>query len=380
MERRAFLGGALILALAQLTAGCSNRDQVSLKVRLLKNSIPPQLIGEFRQNLQQAANLKFEPENQLEELFNYLIALKRQGNKQETQQQWRLPLIGGSTPAIPDLVTLGDYWLEKAIELQLIQPLAINELKNWQQLPKRWQELVERDSQQKDNKNKVIWGAPYRWGSTVIIYDRDKFNKLGWEPQDWSDLWRPQLRDRISLLDQPREVIGLTLKKLGLSYNTSDLDKVPQLKEELRRLHRQVKFYSSDNYLQPLILGDIWVAVGWSTDVIPLQASQPQLTAVVPKSGTALWADLWVKPTSVNKDEKLSLVNDWIDFCWKKETARDITLFSKGASPILTGIKNSLLLPDAAVFDKSEFLKPLPKSALQQYQSLWKEIRLLKAQ
>lgn len=387
--------GAGILALAHLTSGCSNGDQASLKVRILKNSIPAQLIGEFRRELKQAANLKFEPESQLEELFNYLIALKRQGNKKEPQQQWRLPFIGGNTPTNADLVTLGDYWLEKAIDQQLIKPLEIMDLKGWKQLPQAWRDLVERDRLEKEKKIKEIWGAPYRWGTTVIVYDRDKFKALGWKPKDWSDLWRPELRDRISLLDQPREVIGLTLKKLGLSYNTSDLNKVEKLKEELQALHQQVKFYSSDNYLQPLILGDTWVAVGWSTDVVPLQSSQPQLTAVVPQSGTSLWADLWVKPASVaagsnsaNKGDGQALIKQWIDFCWQSKPASDITLLSKAASPILANTKaadlpqalrdDRLLLPDASVLEKSEFLKPLPKTALDQYQSLWQEIRRLK--
>lgn len=388
MDRRAFLEGAGILALAQLTSGCSNGDPASLKVRILKNSIPAQLIGEFHRELKQAANLKFEPENQLEDLFNYLIAMKRQGNKKEPQQQWCLPLFGWCEPASTDLVTLGDYWLEKAIEQQLIQPLEIKDLNGWKQLPQPWKDLVERDrhkEKEKKTKDKEIWGAPYRWGTTVIIYDRNKFKALGWKPKDWSDLWRPELRDRISLLDQPREVIGLTLKKLGLSYNTSDLSNVPKLREELRRLHQQVKFYSSDNYLQPLILEDTWVAVGWSTDVLPLRASKPQLAAVVPQSGTALWADLWVKPASV-KGEKKTLIKEWIDFCWQRKPASDITLLSKAASPILIKEKRAdlpqdlrddhLLLPNASVLKKSEFLKPLDQSALQQYQSLWKEIRV----
>lgn len=396
MDRRAFLEGAGILALAGLTSGCSNGDQASLKVRILKNSIPAQLIGEFRRELKQAANLKFEPESQLEELFNYLIALKRQGNKKEPQQQWRLPWIGGNTATNADLVTLGDYWLEKAIDQQLIQPLDIKDLEGWKQLPQPWKDLVERDRvEEKEKKIKEIWGAPYRWGTTVIVYDRDKFKALGWKPKDWSDLWRPELRDRISLLDQPREVIGLTLKKLGLSYNTSDLSKVKKLKEELQALHQQVKFYSSNNYLQPLILGDTWVAVGWSTDVVLLQSSQPQLAAVVPQSGTALWADLWVKPASVssgsnsvNKGDGQALIKEWIDFCWQPKPASDITLLSKAASPIFASIKNAdlpqdlqknrLLLPGDSVFEKSEFLKPLPKTALDQYQSLWQEIRRVK--
>jgi putative spermidine/putrescine transport system substrate-binding protein len=397
MDRRSFLVGAGGLALAQLTSGCSSWNQPAFKVRLLKKSIPAQLVGEFRQGLKQPAALKFDPEQQLKKLFSHLQTWKRQAGKKDSRLQLPLPFIGGGTPAVADLVTLGDYWLETAIRQELIQPLEINELMNgWEQLPQRWKELVVRRVGQLPDSS-LVWGAPYRWGSTVIAYNRDKFKELGLKPpKDWEDLWREELRDRISLLDQPREVIGLTLKKLGHSYDTN-LSQVPKLKDELRALHQQVKFYSSDNYLQPLILGDTWLAVGWSTDILPLRTRYRQIQAVVPSSGTALWADLWVQPASLaaeSKSEKtgnqLTLTQQWINFCWQPKQAREISLFTNAASPIITSgnraelpedlRKNPLLLPDSAILDNSEFLKPLPKEAVKEYEALWKEIRLLKNQ
>lgn len=41
--------------------------------------------------------------------------------------------------------------------------------------------------------------------------------------QDWADLWRPELAGRISMVDSPREVIGVVLKHMGASYNTQDI-------------------------------------------------------------------------------------------------------------------------------------------------------------
>jgi putative spermidine/putrescine transport system substrate-binding protein len=396
MERRAFLVGAGSLALAQLTSSCSNGNRAALKVRLLRDSIPAQLVGEFRRGLQQSATVKFDPAKQIDELFKNLKAWKQQAEKKDAQSQLPLPFIGSKTPAIADLVTLGDYWLETAIAQQLIQPLKLDDLTGWQQLPPRWQEIVRRNNQGQVTKSGSIWGAPYRWGTTVIAYNREKFKELGWTPKDWSDLWRPELRDRISLLDQPREVIGLALKKLGASYNTTNLQQVPNLKKELLALHQQVKFYSSSHYLQPLVLGDTYVAVGWSTDILPLRTTYREIEAVVPVSGTALWADIWVQPASVTTESNLeetgnrqALMNQWIDYCWQSKPAREISLFTNATSPILTGItptdlpkdlrENPLRLPAPSVLAKSEFLRPLPKSALAQYESLWKEIRLSKA-
>lgn len=401
MDRRSFLVGAGSLTVAQLTSGCSNGNQAALRVRLLKDSIPAQLVGEFRHILGKSTTLKFDPEKQIKEVFQNLQAWKQQAAKKDTKPQFSFPIINNlpfvskQTPVIADLVTLGDYWLETAITQELIQPLDINQLKGWEKLPTRWREIVTRDNRGQLTNSGQVWGAPYRWGTTVIAYNRKKFKDLGWTFKDWSDLWRPELRGRISLLDQPREIIGLTLKKLGYSYNTTNLSQVKNLEKELLALHQQVKFYSSDHYLEPLILGDTDVAVGWSTDILPLHKIYRQIEAVVPLSGTALWADIWVQPvtnrrqpSSENISDVQALSNQWIDFCWELKQAQEISLFSNGTSPIIIDVKpanlptdiqkNSLLLPPAPVVDKSEFLKPLPQEAMKEYQALWKEIRLSK--
>ena len=402
MKRRSFLVGASSLALGQLMSGCNRQQQVSLNVQLLKGSIPAQMLNEFRKGLKLPAKLDFTPENQLNDLFKRLKIWKQQAGKTDNQQWLPLPFIGDKTPELANLVTLGDYWLEKAIQEKLIQPLDPEDGKGWQQLPPRWQELVRRNDQGQLAKNGQVWGAPYRWGTTVIVYRRDKFEELGWIPKDWSDLWRPELRDRISLLDQPREVIGLTLKKLGLSYNHKNLSQVPNLQEELLKLHQQVKYYSSDNYLEALLLGDTWLALGWSTDVLSVRSSYRQIEAVVPLSGTALWTDIWVQPTSLSPSSNLertsaspkppadvnpnvSLAQQWIEFCWQPQSAKEISVLSNAASPIFAEVEstklpkdiqeNHLRLPDSSIVKKSEFIEPLPQEVSKEYEKLWIKIR-----
>ena len=386
MKRRYFLIGSSAVAVSGLLSGCNNQQAV-LKVQLLKNSIPVQLLNQFRKGLDRSAKLDFGLETQMGELFAQLQAWQEKPQANDWWSKLPIPFINNKR-AIPvgDLVALGDYWLAEAIKQKLIQPLDSKHLSQWDKLPQKWQNLARRNDQGELDPKGKVWGAPYRWGSTVIVYRRDKFESNGWKPPtDWADLWRDELRDRISLLDQPREVIGLTLKKLGLSYNTQPLDQIlPKLKQELLALQKQVKFYSSTTYLQPLILGDTYVAVGWSTDVLPAMQRYPNITAVVPESGTALWTDLWVKPFGANSNQEL--VENWIDFCWQPEIASLLSRFTQAASPILAGNnrgdlpdtkKNQVLLPKAEIIQKSEFLLPVSQKTLQQYQTLWKEMRVV---
>lgn len=381
MERRSFLLGIGTVALSQLLVGCGDNKQATLNVQLLKGSIPGQVVNQFSKGLQQKAQLKFAPVEKLQDLFQKLQSLQKKPNTND-EQGWRrvLPFAQSQKATKADLVTLGDYWIDLAIEKKLIQPLEVAKIKQWSALPKQWQELVTRNDQGLVDPKGKVWAVPYRWGSTVIIYRRDKFQESGLEPPtDWSDLWRNELQGRISLLNQPREVIGLVLKKLGKSYNTNNLD-IPNLEKELRLLNQKVKFYDSTRYLEPLITGDTWLAVGWSSDVVQLIGRYPRLATVIPQSGTALWADVWVNPLG---QDSQGLLYEWIDFCLSPGIAKQISLLTKTNSPIPTNITasdfqeslRSLLLVNSEVLEKSEFLLPLPQSVADQYESLFAKIK-----
>ncbi|WP_231865504.1 extracellular solute-binding protein [Anabaena sp. FACHB-709] len=381
MDRRTFLVSLGGLTLSQLLVGCTGNNQTQLNVQLLKGSIPGQVVNKFRQSLKQQAQLKFAPVEQLEELYKRLVNWQH-NPKAHDEQEWTrfIPFRQSQTFPVADLVTLGDYWLTTAIERKLIQAIETEQLKQWSGLDSRWRELVTRNEQGVPDPQGKVWAAPYRWGSTVIVYDREKFKKLGWIPQDWSDLWRSELRSRISVLDQPREIIGLVLKKLGKSYNTENLATVPDLEKELQTFNQQVKIYSSNTYLEPLILGDTWLAVGWSSDLIPVLARYPQLSVVIPRSGTSIWADLWVSPKETAKD---GLSSQWIDFCLQPNIARQIALLTKTNSPVATNIGTAdiqeslggLFLNSQEVFAKGEFLLPLSPEATKQYEALFAKIK-----
>ncbi|TAF04133.1 MAG: extracellular solute-binding protein [Nostocales cyanobacterium] len=382
MNRRSFLLSTSGMLISQFLLGCANNKQIQFNVQLLKGSIPGYVVNQFHKSLQSEANLKFVPINQIYDLFKQLQTWQQPEAKNQGLFNDLNPFNQSQKVSKSDLVTLGDYWLKAAIEQKLIQPFEPEQIKKLSALNQRWQELVKRDDQGNLNPQGQVWAAPYRWGNTVIVYNQEKLKKFDWQPQNWDDLWRSELRSRISLLNHPREVIGLVLKKLGKSYNTENPAEVSSLKTELQLLNEQVKFYDSTTYLEPLIIGDTWLAVGWSNDVIPALIRYPKLKAVIPQSGTALWADLWVRPTGVDKN---NLLSKWVNFCWQSDIAKQITILTKTNSPIATNTVESdileplrnLLLTDQNLFDKSEFLLPLSPAAIEQYESLFREMKNL---
>jgi len=394
INRRSLLIGAAMSSLSMIVEGCTAGQSSSLQIRALQGSIPPQMLNAFRK---QAGGVKLEyaADRQLEELFSLLQTWQRSQSSNNSQKSsdfalpsW-IPFLGQSATANPvDLVTLGDHWLSGAIAQGLLAPLGAATAQSGSALSNnpQWKALVTRNEAGKLDANGKVWAVPYRVGTTVIAYRQDIFKQQGLQPPtDWADLWRPELKGRISLLDQPREVIGLTLKKLGKSYNTEDLATEPTLEAELRSLNQQAKLYSSTHYLQPLLLDDTWVAVGWSEDVLQSGQRSPNVVAVVPSSGTALWADLWVRPAA--KPTIPPAVAEWLTFCLQPAIAQQISLLTWGASPLLFGKsladlptelhRAPALFPDPKIVETSEFLQPLSKATTEQHEKAWKTMRQL---
>ncbi len=396
VSRRQFLAGSAAVVAGQMTTGCTFFQRSSLKVQILDGTLPVQLLKLFRRQMKAqggGGKFKFVPVPSTNEVFT-ILQYWRAGQDAYQRGRIKLPFRGGKNPV--DLITLGDAWLTGAIRKQLIQPLDPSQWSEWEGLPEQWQSLVRRNDEGLMDPQGKIWAAPYRGGSTAIAYRKNRLRDLDLKIEDWDDLWNEKLKGHISLLDDPREVIGLTLKSLGTSYNTTEPRSVAGLEEKLGALHAQTKLYASNYYLQPLLLEDTWVAVGWSGDLLPLLQRDRNLALVYPKSGTSLWADLWVQPRGNVAEQPPSLnpvSNDWINFCWESDVAKLISTFSNGSSPRsldvtaqgttgrgptdweLSPEKQAIVLPEEERLLNSEFIQPLPQKNLDAYQSLWQEMK-----
>lgn len=402
MDRRSFLKNSLKASaalvaypsIALATTGCQAQGETVLRLMALRGTVPLQLPKQFQQSAA-GRSVDFKQMRQLRELFGQLQQWKRQTKGEVKTPKgllpWAVPLIG--TPAeatVPDLVTIGDFWLTLAIRQELLEPMKVEKIATWQSLDPQLKALLLRNNRGELAADGQVWGMPYRINSTVLVYRKDIFadRKLPL-PTDWEDLWRSDLKGRISLLDQPREVIGLTLKRLGRSYNEEDLASVPELKSKLAELHHNAKFYSSTNYLQPLTLDQTWLAMASSTDALRMIRRNPKLAAVFPKSGTALNADLWVRPALDPKAERpesvMGAIEAWCEYGLAIDRAAGLSLSMQGMSPMLSQVavdgmpeelrKNEVLMPGTDPLKKSEYLLTQRGQVADQWRSVWETMR-----
>ncbi len=349
MKRRGVCLGLLALGVG----GCRSLSGGDLRVMALSGCLSADLLQRFERDTQLSATL--QPAGDPDKLWRAL-------------QDTTLP-----PQRRPDIFSLSDAWLDRAIAkdlLRLIPEATIAKMEAWAQLDPRWRESATREGQ--------VWGIPFRWGMTAIAYRRDK---IKFEIADWADLWHPKLKGRVTLLNSPRETIGLVLKKLGHSYSTPDLDAIATLEGELRQLHAQALIYTSDNYLKPLLTGDSWAAVGWSSDLRQARRQDPNIAIATPASGTALWTDLWVLPKS-HRGNRAAAIEQWLTYWLQPAIALQIGILTNAAPTVPVweqlpkGIRRDpSKFPSDEALQRSEILLPLAADTARQYDRLWRTVR-----
>jgi putative spermidine/putrescine transport system substrate-binding protein len=353
MRRQDFLIGSAAIAIAGALGGCSLfADPKRLRILGLTGAIPSKVLKEFETKYSKPTELKTEA---------------------TPEAIWKLLKETSEPDKIPDVASLGDAWLDSAIAQNLISPINPTQITQWSKLSPIWQQAATRNGQ--------VWGIPYRWGMTAIAYRTDKLSS---PITSWADLWRSELTGKVTLPDDAREVIGLVLKKLGQFYKTPDLKVIAALKTELQQLQAQVLTYTSDTYLQPLLIGDSWAAVGWSQDMIKAMEQNPDIAIVIPSEGTAMWTDMWVIPQKASRPDNQIFTQNWLNFCLEPAIANQITALTASTA---TNADASLLpksvtsdpikFPNPHVLAKSELILPLSEITKQEYLQTWENLRKL---
>ena len=128
-SRRHFLQASATTAIATGLGGCWPNDSAS-QIQFLKQSIPTQLINQFKRQFPQADSLNFKAIADLQESFKQLETWHNPPQPSENLIS-NLPLINSSPTNPAQLVSLGDRWLRQAIQNKLIHPFDQTRLPQW---------------------------------------------------------------------------------------------------------------------------------------------------------------------------------------------------------------------------------------------------------
>lgn len=271
-----------------------------------------------------------------------------------------------------DVICPSDYMIQRMIENDLLSEINFDNIPNLKNIGKQYLE----QSRQFDPENK--YSVPYCWGTVGILYNKMMVD----EPVDsWSILWDPKYKDNILMQDSVRDAFGVTLKYLGYSLNSTDLDELTEAKNLLIEQKPLVQAYVIDQVRDKMIGNEAALGVIYSGEAIYTQKENPNLEYVIPKEGSNIWIDSWVIPKNAEHKENaekfinflcrpdIALMNfEYITYSMPNEAARELIEDES--------IRNSeIAFPDLSKYDNLETFQYLGTEADQVYGDLWNKVK-----
>lgn len=267
-----------------------------------------------------------------------------------------------------DLIIPSDYMVTVMRQLDLLEPIDLAEIPNAGNLDPS---LMGRDF---DPSNSV--SLPYSWAVSGLMYNRDKVTP---PIKGYRDLfYRDDIKHRIGILDDSREVIGSVLKSMGQSVNTTDDTRLEQAKSILISLKRRAREFTSSPSTM-LRQGDLLAAQMYSNEALRLIQTNPEFEFVLPDEGFTIAIDNMAIPrNSRRKANALKLINFLLQ--------EDINIqFSEEllAAPVIKNGQEKLpsfmrSQPSIARFDliqqRGEMLRDVGKE-IRKYDRIWTEVK-----
>jgi spermidine/putrescine transport system substrate-binding protein len=179
-----------------------------------------------------------------------------------------------------DLIIPSDYMvsiLKKQGSLEKLDPAQIPNLKN-----------IDPKFKSMEYDTNFEYTVPYQWGTTCLVVNTSKVTR---PITKWADLWSPEFKGKVVLLDDSREVIGMVLQVLGYDKNSTDPAQLEKAKAKLTELMPNVKLFDSDNPKQALLAGEVWIGQTWNGEAAIAHKENDAIQYVFPEEGCGIWVD-----------------------------------------------------------------------------------------
>jgi spermidine/putrescine-binding protein len=137
--------------------------------------------------------------------------------------------------------------------------------------------------------------VPWQWGMTGIAWRADRIAEA---PESWAVFLDPRRRGKMTMLDDPRDVIGAFLRYRGHSLNSVAPAELEQARADAVAAKANLKAYLSAPVKSQLIAGDVWIAQLWNGDATQAARDAPAIRWSLPREGGTLWIDSLVVPRS----------------------------------------------------------------------------------
>ncbi len=267
-----------------------------------------------------------------------------------------------------DVVFPSNSFIGPMRELGLLLQLQKDRLPNLSNLETRFQ-APEWD-------RTLDWCVPYMHSATGILYSRT----APIAPRAWADLWSDAYRRRVTMLDDPAEVFGACLKRLGRSVNAVDENTLQAARDLAIQQKPFLRAYLSEQVRDQIAAGDVLAAQMWAQVAQVVIDAAPQLAFSFPAEGFALYAD---NICILQESRHQELAYEWVNYLLEPKVAATIAEEISGATANAQARAllperlrhNPVLYPSDEVLARGEWFRPLPAKAQQLRDRYWTEIK-----
>lgn len=339
---------SIIAVLFSLLSSCAQANKNILNIYSWGNYLPSELIVQFTKETGIKVNLSEYDNN--ETMYAKLIASKRTGY---------------------DIVIPSSYYVDRMAKQGMLRPLDKNQLTNLSNI----NPLLRNKKFDPDNK----YSVPYTWGSVGIIVNTKYIDPK--RITGWRNFWDPEYKDQLMILNDIRDVFGMTLLTIGYSINDDNSEHIKKAYFKLKAILPNVKIFNIDTVPNIYVDEDAIIGMAWSGDCRLAQTENPQLQYIYPKEGFTLWIDSFaILKHADHYENALKFIN----FMLRPEIAMQAALASghspanKAAMKLLPAKlqQDPVFNPNDNIMRRGKIQTDIPETERKIYEKYWEKLKI----
>lgn len=344
MKRRHFLTTTSAALAATALPGCSGSKPTTLRVYSWADYLDPDLAARFEK--ENSCKLKIDTFDSNEAMYAKLTA--------------------GATGY--DVLVPSSYMVKTLVRENRLQPLDHAKLPNLKHVDAAYLKRALDPA--------MAHSVPYMMAPTCLAWLASKVSN---PVPSYSMFDRADLKGRITLLDDMREVLGAALRSLGFPLNSKDPAQLAQARDVAARWKKNIAKFDNEQYKSGIASGEFHLVQGYAGDLFQVAEENEDIVIKIASEGTAFSCD----DLCIPKDTAaVDLAHRFIDFLTAPDVAAKNMEFiayrapNQGAYPLLSEDfrGNEVLFPPDEVFAKCEPIDDLG-DALALWSKTWDEVK-----
>jgi spermidine/putrescine transport system substrate-binding protein len=184
---------------------------------------------------------------------------------------------------------------------------------------------------------------PWQTGMTGLAYN---IKVTGRELHSFNDLYDKKFKNKVGMLLEMRDTVGLALLAEGIDPATVTYKKAKPAFDRLQKAvdSGQVRRFTGNDYQDDLVDGNFAACVGWSGDVAQLTLDNADLRFVIPDDGGMRWADTMVWIATAKRRKQVAA---WLNYFYDPANAARVEAYIGYISPV-----DNIAAPLAAIDPK----------------------------